>query len=132
MARLFFLIINKDINIKYTLFTSYDDLLCEKAPTSLVQVSECGRGEVGVIAMLVLSGGPNTSHCQLLFGLVIVWSCHEQPDQGEGQLFLYEQHQGRTETEKTKRGGVGQVRVESHQSNGPLITREGYSLFGDF
>ena len=51
VARLFFLIINKDINIKYTLFTSHDDLLCEKAPTSLVQVSECGRVEVGVIAM---------------------------------------------------------------------------------
>ena len=69
--------------------------------------------------MLVLSGGPNTSHCHSSLGqsLVIVWSCHEQPDQGEGQLFLYEQHQGRTETEKTKRGGVGQVRVEGHQSN---------------
>ena len=72
--------------------------------------------------MLVLSGGPNTSHCQSSLGqsLVIVWSRHEQPDQGEGQLFLYEQHQGRTETEKRKRGGVGQVRVESHQSNGVM------------
>merc|ERR1739844_867975 len=41
--------------------------------------------------------------------LVIVWSCHERPDQGEGQLFLYEQHKGRSETEKRKRGGVGQL-----------------------
>ena len=81
--------------------------------------------------MLVLSGGPNTSHYQSSLGqsLVIVWSCHEQSDQGEGQLFLYEQHQGRTETEKTKRGGVGQVRVEGHQSNGPLITRESYLYY---
>lgn len=64
----------------------------------------------------MLAGGPNTSHCQSSLGvsLVIVSSRHEQPDQSEGQLLLYEQPQRRPETEKRKRGGVGQVGAGSY------------------
>ena len=68
-------------------------------------------GVVGVIAMWRLSGGQQTSH---LTTLASVNRNNEQPDQSEGQLLLYEQPQRRPETEKRKRGGVGQVGAGSY------------------
>merc|ERR1711997_436604 len=63
--------------------------------------------------MGLVAGGPNTSHLTLPVQDCVLscysLSCNEQPDQSQGQLLLYEQHQGRPETEKRKRAGVGQL-----------------------